>query len=41
VRVGDKFGPGKVKVSLSFADWKAGRVAAATFELSVPEATNR
>jgi hypothetical protein len=41
VRVADKFGQGKAKVSLSFADWKAGRVATATYELSVPEATDR
>jgi hypothetical protein len=41
VRVGDKLGPGKVKVSMSFADWKAGQVAAATYEMSVPESTKR
>jgi hypothetical protein len=37
VRVEEKFGPGKAKVSLSFADWKAGQVAAATYEIPVPE----
>jgi len=37
VRVGDKFGPGKVKVSMSFADWKVGKVAAATYEIPAPE----
>jgi hypothetical protein len=41
VRVGDKFGPGQVKVSMSFADWKAGKVAAATYEIPVPEPDNR
>jgi hypothetical protein len=37
VRVADKYGPGKVKVTLSFADWKEGKVEAATYELPVPE----
>jgi len=37
VRVGDKVGLGKVKVSMSFADWKAGHVAAAMYEIPVPE----
>jgi hypothetical protein len=41
VRVADKFGPGKAKVSLSFADWKAGKVAAAMYEIEVPGPTNR
>jgi hypothetical protein len=36
VRVGQKFGPGKAKVSMSFADWKAGHVAAATYEIPIP-----
>jgi hypothetical protein len=37
VRVADKFGPGKVKITLSFAEWTAGKVAAATYEIPVPE----
>jgi hypothetical protein len=40
VRVGEKFGPGKVKISMSFADWKDGRVAAAEYEIAVPESKN-
>jgi hypothetical protein len=36
VSVADKFGPGKVKVALSFDDWKDGKVAAATYEVDVP-----
>jgi hypothetical protein len=40
VRVGDKFGPGKVKISMSFEEWKAGQVAAATYEIEVPEPDN-
>jgi hypothetical protein len=38
VRVADKFGPGKVKVTMSFADWKDGKVAAAMYEIDVPTA---
>jgi hypothetical protein len=37
VRVGNKFGSGKVKVSMSFAEWKAGKVEAATYEIAVPD----
>jgi hypothetical protein len=37
VRVADKCGQGKIKVSMSFADWKAGQVAAATYEIAAPE----
>jgi hypothetical protein len=37
VRVEDKFGPGKVKVTLSFDEWKDGKVAAATYELGLPK----
>ena len=33
MRVADEVGKGKVKVTLSFADWKDGKVAPATFEL--------
>jgi hypothetical protein len=36
VRVDDKFGPGKVKVTMSFEDWKDGKVAPATYEIDVP-----
>jgi len=36
VRVDDKFGPGKVKVTVSFADWKEGNVAEASYELDLP-----
>jgi hypothetical protein len=35
VRVEDKVGPGKVKIALSFADWKDGHVAAATYDIDV------
>jgi hypothetical protein len=38
VRVGDKIGPGKIKVSMSFASWKAGHVAPATYEIPFPTA---
>ena len=38
MRVADKFGPGKVKVTMSFADWKDGKVAAATYEIDPPAA---
>jgi hypothetical protein len=36
VRVG-KFGPGKAKVRMSFADWKDGHVAEASYEIPAPE----
>jgi hypothetical protein len=35
VRVPDEAGNGKAKVSLSFADWKEGHVAPATFEVPI------
>jgi hypothetical protein len=41
VRVAEKFGMGKVKVSMSFADWKAGHVAAATYEVPLPPPEGR
>jgi hypothetical protein len=41
VRVDDKVGPGKIKVTMSFADWKEGHVAAATYELPAPEPEKR
>jgi hypothetical protein len=41
VRVEDKFGPGKVKVTMSFDEWADGKVAAATYELPVPEPEKR
>jgi len=37
VRVADKFGLGKAKITMSFADWTAGKVAAATYEILIPE----
>jgi len=36
VRVADKVGTGKVKISMSFDDWKEGKVAPATYEIDVP-----
>jgi hypothetical protein len=41
VRVDGQYGPGPVKVSLSFAAWKAGDAAAATYEIPVPEPESR
>ena len=41
MRVADKIGPGKVKVTLSFAEWKEGNVAEATYELPAPEPAKR
>jgi hypothetical protein len=38
VRVPDEAGSGKAKVTLSFADWKEGKVAPATFEVPIVEA---
>jgi len=35
VRVPDEAGNGKAKVTLSFADWKEGHVAPATFEVPI------
>jgi hypothetical protein len=35
VRVAEPVGEGKVKVSLSFAEWKDGKVAPARFEIPV------
>jgi len=37
VRVPQAIGQGKVRITLSFPDWKEGNVAPATFELPVPE----
>jgi hypothetical protein len=37
VRVPEAVGEGRVKVSLSFAEWKEGKVAPATFELPPPK----
>jgi hypothetical protein len=39
--VAEKFGPGRVKVTLSFADWRDGRVADATYEIDTPTPKNR
>jgi hypothetical protein len=36
VRVADGFGPGRVKVTMSFADWKEGKVATAAYEIPAP-----
>ncbi len=33
----EKFGPGKAKVRMSFADWKDGQVAEATYEIPAPQ----
>jgi hypothetical protein len=43
VRVADAVREGKVKVSLSFAEWKDGKVAPASFEIPVfdPEAKGK
>jgi hypothetical protein len=35
VRVPEEAGKGKARVTLSFADWKEGHVAPATFEVPV------
>jgi hypothetical protein len=37
VRVAQKIGSGKVKISLSFPDWKEGCVAPATFEIPIAD----
>jgi len=37
VRVPDEAGNGKAKVTVSFADWKEGYVAPATFEVPLVE----
>jgi len=37
VRVPAEAGEGKAKVTLSFPDWKEGKVAPATFEIPVVE----
>jgi hypothetical protein len=36
VRVESEPCPGKVRVTISFENWKEAKVAAATFELPVP-----
>lgn len=45
MRVPSEAGKGKAKVTLSFPDWKDGRVAPATYEVPVvdpePKAENR
>jgi len=35
VRVPDEAGEGKAKVTLSFSEWKAGKVAPVTLELPI------
>jgi hypothetical protein len=37
VRVPQAIGHGKVRITLSFPDWKEGNVAPATFDLPIPE----
>jgi hypothetical protein len=37
VRVPEEAGKGQAKVTLSFPDWKEGKVAPATFEVPVVE----
>jgi len=37
VRVPAAAGTGKAKVSVSFADWKEGKVASATFDIEVTD----
>jgi hypothetical protein len=41
VRVESEPCPGKVRVTISFENWKEGMVAPATFELEVPKLENR
>jgi hypothetical protein len=38
VRVPDEAGNGKAKVTVSFAGWRKGEVAPATFEVPIVEA---
>jgi hypothetical protein len=38
VRVPEEAGLGKAKITLSFPDWKEGRVAPATYEVTVVDA---
>jgi hypothetical protein len=37
VRVDKKTGPGKVKITLAFPDWKEAHVAPATYEIPVAD----
>ena len=37
MRVPEEAGKGKAKVTLSFPDWKGGKVTPATFEVPVAE----
>jgi len=37
VRVEEKIGSGKVKISLTFPEWKEGRVAPGKFEIEVSD----
>jgi hypothetical protein len=43
VRVPDKTGNGNAKVTLSFPDWKEGKVASSTFEIPIvdPDQTTK
>jgi hypothetical protein len=38
VRVAEEVGAGRVKVRLSFSDWKEGNVTPASFELLIADA---
>jgi hypothetical protein len=37
VRVDQKIGPGKVKITLAFPDWTEGKVAPAKYEIPVED----
>jgi hypothetical protein len=37
VRVPEAAGTGRVRITLSFDDWKEGHVAPATFQIPLPE----
>jgi hypothetical protein len=41
VRVPEAAGKGKAKVTLSFPDWKDGRVGAATFAIPIAETVEK
>ena len=41
VRVPDQAVKGKAKVTLSFADWKDGKVTPSTFEVPIAEAVEK
>jgi len=41
VGVNEKVGAGKVRITLSFEDWKDGKVAPATYEVDQPPPDDR